>query len=96
MTKAEFAKQVRQSMREGKELSLRLLALLDRVDDNFIFDTYLNMRCKDCGGKLAEGLDVEQILAESRDEGDFFGRCVAAMGHDHAFVRYDWPEEIDV
>jgi hypothetical protein len=45
MTKAEFAKQVRQSLRDGKELPPRLLALLDRVADKFIFGAYLNMRC---------------------------------------------------
>lgn len=95
MTKVELVKQFRRSVRESKALRPRLLSLLDRVDDDFIFSAYLNWRCKGCGVKLGDGLDVEQILAESHSEGDFYDRCVAAMEHGHAFVRPNWPEELD-
>jgi hypothetical protein len=65
--------------------------MLDSVDDDFILDICLSYRCKDCGVKLGDGIDVEQILAESHDEKDFYKRCMDAMEHGHA-----WPEELDI
>ena len=96
MTKAEFAEQVRRSTRGSKVLPPKILAMLNKVDDDYIFDTYLNVRCKDCGNKLAEGLDVEQILAESRSLDDFFDLCADAKECAHTFARVHWPEELDV
>ena len=96
MTRAEFAEQLRQTIREREQLPPEILALLNEVNDDFFIDSYLNLPCQDCGKKLAEGLDVEQILAESHGLDDFFDRCVATKEHGHTFVQYEWPREIDI
>jgi putative transposase len=51
----------------------------------------LNTARKDWDKKLAEGLDAQQIRAESHSLDDFFDRCVTANdhAHDHTVVRYE-------
>jgi len=71
-----------------------MLAGLDDLDDEVIVDSYLNTTCEDCGKKLAEGIDVEQILAESQGLDDFFCLCVDAQEHAHTFAQVNWPTEI--
>ena len=60
-----------------------------------IVNSYLNTACEDCGKKLAEGVDVDQVLAESRDLDDFFDLCVNAKDHARApFAPVHWPTEL--
>jgi hypothetical protein len=68
MTRTQLAEQLRQKIRERGEIPPEMLTGLD---DDFIVDGYLNTACEDCGKKLAEGLDVEQVLAESQSLDDF-------------------------
>jgi hypothetical protein len=91
MTRAQLAEQLRSKLGEGGEITPEMLAGLD---DDFIVNSYLNTACEDCGKKLAEGMDVDQVLAESRDLDDFFDLCVDAKDHAHKFTHTDWPEEI--
>jgi hypothetical protein len=91
VTKAKLAEQLRQRLQEGGEIPPEGLAGLD---DDFIVNSYLNTACEDCGRKLAEGLDVDQVLAKSRDLDDFFDLCVNARDHAHTFDHVQWPTEL--
>ena len=64
------------------------------MDDDSIVNSYLNTACEDCGKKLAEGVDVDQVIAESRDLDDFFDLCVNAKDHAHTFAPVHWPTEL--
>lgn len=93
MTKAELAAQLRQRQREKKILPPAILAVMERLSDDTIIDSYVT--CAECGVKQAEGAELERIIAESHCADDFFDRCnEAAKGRAHAFV-HDWPTEID-
>jgi hypothetical protein len=94
MTRAELAEQLRSKIREGGRIPPEMLAGLDDLDDEVIVNSYLNTTCEDCGRKLTEGIDVEQILAKSQGLDDFFGLCVDAQEHTHTFAHVHWPTEI--
>ena len=94
MTRAKLAEQLRSKIREGGNIPPEMLAGLDDLDDEVIVNCYLNTTCEDCGKKLAEGIDVEQILAESQGLDDFFCLCVDAQEHAHTFAQVNWPTEI--
>lgn len=92
MTKSELAEQLRQRQREKNILPPAILAVMERMGDDTIIDSYVT--CAECGVKQAEGLKLERIIAESHCAEDFFDRCnEAAKGRAHAFVH--WPTEID-
>jgi hypothetical protein len=91
MTRAKLAEQLRQRLQEGGEIPSEALA---ELDDDFIVSSYLDTACEDCGKKLAEGVDVDQLLAESRDLDDFFNLCVNTKDHVHAFAHVHWPTEL--
>jgi hypothetical protein len=93
MTRTQLAEQLRQKLQAGETLPYELLAALD---DDYLVNTYLNIPCEDCGKKLAEGVDVDQVIAESRDLDDFFDLCVETKDHAHKFTHFDWPEEIAI
>ncbi len=95
MTRAKLAEQFRSKLRERGGIPTEMLAGLDDLEDDLIVNSYLNTACEDCGKKLAEGLDVEQILAESRSLDDFFDLCANAKECAHTFARVHWPEELD-
>lgn len=80
--------------RASSYLSPRHLAKLIELDDDHIIDNFSNMTCGDCGKKMFEGLNAEQIIAESISLGDF----AKAHANDHVFtfLRVEWPSEIDV
>lgn len=94
MTRAKLADQLRSKIREGARIPPEVLAGLDDLEDEVIVNSYLNTTCEDCGRKLAEGIDVEQILAESQSLDDFFCLCVDAQEHTHTFAPVYWPTEI--
>jgi hypothetical protein len=91
VTRSQLAEQLRQRLQEGGEIPSEALA---GVDDDSIVNSYLNTACEDCGKKLAEGVDVDQVLAESRDLDDFFDLCVNAKDHAHTFAPVRWPSEL--
>ena len=91
MTRAKLAEQLRQRLQEGGEIPSEALA---GFDDDFIVSSYLDTACEDCGKKLAEGVDVDQVLAESRDLDDFFNLCVNTKDHVHTFAHVHWPTEL--
>ena len=66
MTRADLAKQLRDWLRQREDCSPKHLARLNQVDDDYIVNNYLNAACEFCGKKTGEGLDAEQVLAESR------------------------------
>ena len=92
MTQAELAAQLRRRQREKNILPPAILAVMERMGDDTIIDSYVT--CAKCGVKQAEGEELERIIAESHSASDFFVRCnESAKGRAHAFVH--WPTEID-
>jgi hypothetical protein len=94
MTRAELADHLRQTVRASRHLSLESLAKLNELDDDLIVDNFLNMTCGDCGKKLSEGLNVEQIIVKSHNLAAF--SKAHANDHTFTFIQYEWPSEIDV
>jgi hypothetical protein len=104
VTKSDLATKLRQQLEAslaGDRESLRPLTMAGigpegilewagTAGDDAVIDAYLE--CPDCGSRIAEGAELESIIAESQCEQDFFARCQAAA--DSRLCRFYWPAGI--